>query len=59
MSEPRPGGRLRNLPDSERVPFEQWLIANKKTKGLIEFAEPQDQDGYFQDDYEEWKRTTR
>lgn len=49
-----PYPRIRNLPEDEREAFSKWLWG--QTRPLIEGAEEQDQDFYYEWDYQRWKK---
>jgi hypothetical protein len=44
--------RIRDLPPEEQAPFRQWLGNAKRP--IFDDVAPQDQDGYFPWDWEEW-----
>lgn len=45
--------RIRDLPESEREPFTEWL--NGQTRPLIDGLPDDEQDGYYRWDYERWR----
>jgi hypothetical protein len=50
--------RLRDLPESERKPFAEWLYGSHHYIPLIQGAPNNEQDGYWLSDYNEWKGAT-
>lgn len=49
----KPWPRIRDLPEAERKPFEQWLSG--QTRPWIIGLPDSEQDGYFEWDYKHWK----
>lgn len=45
--------RIRNLPENEQKPFSEWLKG--QTTPYLRDEEPENQDGYFAEDYKKWK----
>ena len=46
--------RIRNLPESERAEFEKYLEG--QTRPWIDGLPANEQDGYYEHDYDRWKR---
>ncbi len=49
----QPWYRVRDLPESERQPFEQWLTG--KTRPWLDGEPETEQDGYFYWEYSRWR----
>jgi len=49
--------RIRDLPEEERVPFNQWLAG--QTCPWIEGMHEDSQDAYYEHDYRRWKAGLR
>jgi len=49
--------RIRDLPESERAPFIKFLVG--QTCPWIEGEPMESQDGYYRQDYENWKRSPK
>ena len=47
--------RIRQLPDHEREAFSSWLEAHGAVRPLIPGVPIQEQDGYFEQDFQNWK----
>jgi len=45
--------RIRYLPESERVPFKNWLYG--QTRPWLDGIEEEEQDAFYQHDYDRWK----
>lgn len=46
--------RIRDLPERDRAPFDKWLEG--QTRPYLTLQDNSDQDGYFPEDYDRWKR---
>lgn len=49
--------RIRDLPETERVPFTKWLSC--QTRPLIEGVPYEEQDAFYPEDYKRWKRVLK
>ena len=49
--------RVRDLPEEERAPFTEWL--DGQTRPMLDGIPMEEQDGYYDHDYRNWKRGGR
>lgn len=56
-TEPQNWPRIRDLPEGERIPFSEFLVG--QTIPWLEGVAREDQDGYYEHDYRNWKRNPK